>query len=208
MWLCKAIKPYYIITQSLATYPSLACHFHTWIHVPAHQRSHIHPHNEPRMYANAHFDLWMHTWAHTQTLMNTHRCALRSLPPWSQGHSVNIYWSFDGFTAIITASLPSPHLLLLLSLLLIVPSVGLSLLCHGVIKHATGSRSASNFQLWFARAGLELPVKTICSFFFYLGETTCNLKHNAGSQFVATAADFSLYWHFQTEGCNECALQI
>lgn len=82
--------------------------------------------------------------------MLTYRCRGTHTPhpPWCQGHSVNIYWIFDGFTAyIITASHPPPHpppppvfLLLLMS------PAGLSLFYHGVINHPTGSSSASSSQ--------------------------------------------------------------
>lgn len=58
-------------------------------------------------------------------------------------------------------------------------SAGLSFLYHGVINHTTGSGSASTFQLWFERAGFQLQAKTIWSPIFILGETTCDLKHNA-----------------------------
>lgn len=150
-------------------FPPPPCHVH------AHQASHIHPRNDPCVYSNAHGRMLSYKYAH----VSTHRGALLCLPPWSQGHSVNIYWSFDGFTAtVITASLPScfPPFHLLLFLLLLESSAGLSLLYHGVINHAIGSGTASNFQHWLKRAGLQLQAKTIWSLFLIYEKLHAILK--------------------------------
>lgn len=82
------------------------------------------------------------------------------------------------FTGALMALRPMlllpPFLLLLLFLLLLMSSAGLSLLYHGVINHATGSCSASNFQLWYERVALQRQAKTICSIFFVF----CFLRRN------------------------------
>jgi len=52
-------------------------------------------------------------------------------------------------------------------LLLLVSSAGLSLLYHCVINHTTGSGSASNFQLWLERPGLQLQAETIWSLILF-----------------------------------------
>lgn len=158
-------------------FPPPPCHVH------AHQASHIHPRNDPCVYSNAHGRMLSYKYAH----VSTHRGALLCLPPWSQGHSVNIYWSFDGFTAtVITASLPScfPPFHLLLFLLLLESSAGLSLLYHGVINHAIGSGTASNFQHWLKRAGLQLQAKTIWSLFLIYEKLHAILKKNVTACFL------------------------